>query len=144
MKRKHEISLNLVELEDDNFHITVESKSSDNVAMLWTLDTGASKSVFDIKKDKYFDEIEISPDSQANSAGIGADLIETSIGVMKSFFFGDLEIKDMGVALLDFNPINKIYEQFADVKISGLLGSDVLYKYKAKIDYKKLTLTLYG
>ena len=44
-RKKIEIPLKLVELENENYHILVEIKFSDNEPQMWVIDSGASKTV---------------------------------------------------------------------------------------------------
>ncbi|HVA98908.1 MAG TPA: clan AA aspartic protease, partial [Bacteroidia bacterium] len=56
--------------------------------------------------------------------------------------FGDLEIKKQPVLLLDLSHVNTSYESIGLKPIDGVLGSDLLLKYDAIIDYKKCELRL--
>ena len=49
---------------------------------------------------------------------------------------------DLDVALIDLSHINDLYHHAAARTICGLIGSDLLVKYKAVIDYSRLKLTL--
>ncbi len=139
MKLKTE--LQLIELEDDNFHLVASSIFNRDVSGYWIVDTGASKTVFDLNlKDLYKSAGEET--DQVHTAGIGEKPIQTAIGIIDSFTLGKLTVENLRVALLDLSHINRFYSQAAGIQICGLLGSDFLMKYSAVIDYKKKLMIL--
>ncbi len=141
-KTKYEVPLELIGLEEGNFHLLIKSTFLQNEEKYWILDTGASKSVFDANDSEHFKAL---PDqeNQINSAGIGSHPIETTIGILEEIRFADFMIRKFEVALIDLDSINKVYGQFCPYRISGLLGSDFLVEHQAIIDYRKRGLTLY-
>jgi len=143
MKRskKIEIPLKLVELENENYHILVEIRFSDNKPQMWVIDTGASKTVLDINQTDYYSGVE-TPLTEIESMGIGDSRIETKSGLIHEIKFGDDSLFDVNVALIDLSQLNILYHQFTNEKITGLIGSDFLVRYKATIDFKKLVLML--
>ena len=80
-QKKIEIPLILVELEDNNYHILIEAQFSDQELGKWVIDTGASKTVFDINQNEKY---RLSEDQQADieSTGIGNVKIETKTGIL--------------------------------------------------------------
>lgn len=141
-RNKFEIPVELTGLEEGNFHLLLRSVFKDGAIKYWILDTGASKSVFDIAETNYYTPVSKSG-LQVNSAGIGAGHIETSVGILQSFSLADFKKRSFEVALIDLEPINQIYGQFSPHRISGLIGSDFLVRHKALIDYQKKRLTLH-
>jgi hypothetical protein len=141
-KRKFEIPLDLIGLEEDNYHLLVKSEIRNYGEAYWILDTGASKSVFDVALESCYTPVS-KAGIQINSTGIGSDPIETTIGILHPVLFSSFEINDFLVALIDLGPVNSIYGQFVDKQIAGLLGSDFLQQHHAIINYRKKTLTLY-
>lgn len=140
-RKKIEIPLKLVELENENYHILVEIRFSDDEPQMWVIDTGASKTVLDINLINHFTEVE-TPLTEIESMGIGDSRIETKSGIIHVLKLGDATLFDLNVALIDLSQLNILYHQFTNEKISGLIGSDFLVRYKANIDFKKLVLTL--
>jgi hypothetical protein len=64
---------------------------------------------------------------------------------VSSLKIGKLEIKDFHTVLLDLTHINNLYRTIGNrIKIWGLIGGDILKKYKARIDYHKKELVLSG
>jgi hypothetical protein len=97
------------------------------------VDTGASRSCLSKKTLKPF----------INKTNTKADLV-IGIGKRKSknkfvqvpdFKIGELEINDYAFLCLQLTPINKMLSYLGIEPIDGLLGSDILYTYKAVIDY---------
>lgn len=142
-KRKHSLDLKLVELEEGNFHLLVSGKIDGVHVCHWIIDTGASKSVFDVNQVDMYSPNH-NPEQEIRSAGIGEGHIETSMGILENLNFGELIESQFHVALINFSHINELYSQFTDEEVHGLLGSDFLLAHQAVIDYRKLTLTLKG
>lgn len=141
-KKTHALPIQLMELEEENYHILIETGFQNNQKGKWVIDTGASKTVFDVHQDEHYHLVtNIYTDVQ--SAGIGETHIETLTGILPVLKMGDLELKDWPVAIIDLQHINELYQQFTNETIVGLLGSDFLVQHHAKIDYKKLVLTFY-
>jgi hypothetical protein len=138
---KIKITLQLIELEDDNFHLVAESVLPDNTTGYWIIDTGASKTVFDKNLSENFRKVETAPE-EIHTAGIGEKPLESSVGYLKPFLLGKFKLDEMRVALLDLSHINQFYSKVTNLKICGLLGSDFLLKLEAMVDYKKKRLVL--
>ncbi len=139
---KARIPLNLVKLEDGNYHLTLESVFANGLKGLWIIDSGASKTVFDQSLTELYEKIEPDENVFIQSAGIGEGKLDTSLGNLKSFKIGSLTIEPFQVALLDLSHINKVYFHATEKEICGLIGGDFLLQKKAVIDYGKLQLTL--
>lgn len=135
-----ELPLQIIELEQDNYHILIEGIFPDQNKLFWVIDTGASKTVFDKTQDQYYRLVESDDLNDYQSAGINQGMLETSVGKLTSVNFGTLEIKDQKVALIDLSHVNEIYEKYTSVKIAGLLGGDILMQFRCKIDYAKKTI----
>ncbi len=138
---KIKIPLQLVELEDDNFHLVVQSVFEDETTGFWVVDTGASKTVFDKNLENQYDSEEESSD-QLHTAGIGEKPIETTLARLKPFSLGKLNVENQKVALLDLTHINKLYSKATSLQICGLLGGDFLMMFQAIIDYRKKIMIL--
>ena len=66
----------------------------------------------------------------------------TSSTNLLSFKIGELTIENFHAILLNLSHVNASYEKMGFSQIDGVLGSDVLNKYNAIIDYKKQRITL--
>lgn len=138
---KIKIPLQIIELEDNNFHLVVQSVFEDKTTGYWVVDTGASRTVFDKNLGKQYVISEEEAD-QLHTAGIGEKPIETTIAYLKPCSLGKLKMENLKVALLDLTHINKLYSNATSLCICGLLGGDFLMKHKAVLDYKKKILVL--
>ncbi len=137
---KVKIPIQIVEIDEDNFHLMIVSEFEDGMKSNWIIDTGASKTVFDSAKSEYFTKKEGQEDIL--SAGITEHPLKSGLAVLNPVFFRKYKIEKMKVALLDMAHINELYQKKVQLEISGLLGSDFLLKYKAEISYKKELLML--
>ncbi len=135
------IPLELIELEEHNYHLLVQGKFDDGELGYWIIDTGASKTVFDKRLEQYYKSIEPLSDEEYQSAGIGTGMVETAVGEIAHIAFGKLKVRDQKVALIDLDHVNEIYRKYRNVRICGLLGSDLLKKYQCVIDYKYETIS---
>ena len=135
------IPLQIVELEEDNFHLIVKSVFHDGTTARWVVDTGASRTVFDKNaEDKYV--VPLEETDRLHTAGIGVNPVETAVACLSSFSLGKMQVENLKVALIDMSHINKLYSRVAGLQICGLLGSDFLMGYKAVIDYRKKAMLL--
>jgi hypothetical protein len=139
---KFTIPIKLVELEDENYHIVVEGTLKSGKTLLWVVDTGASKTVFDANLAEHFEPDELEA-TEIQSAGIGEGRVDTQTGILHEICFGEMTLSDWPVAIINLEHINQIYSQFTDIEIAGLLGSDFLLKHQCIIDFKNLQITLY-
>src|ERR1035437_5659940 len=131
----YEIPLQIVELEQENYHVVIEGRFDDQTLSYWIIDTGASKSVLDMNLEAYYETMESDDQEDYQSAGINQGMLETTVGKMSNLSFGELELTGQKVALIDLNHVNDIYGKYTSRRIAGLLGGDILMKHKCMIDY---------
>lgn len=134
------IPVQLIELEENNFHIAVTSVFDDRTSGTWIIDTGASKTVFDKNLADYYTVS--GEEEEFHSAGLTDQSVKSEIAVLQPMQLGKFKIAAQKVAIIDLSHINELYEKVTQIKISGLLGSDFLLQHSALIDYKRKTLTL--
>ena len=130
-----EISLQIIELEQENYHILIEGYFEDETPSCWIIDTGASKTVLDKNLSLYYESIDPDENEDFQSAGINQGMTETSVGKLNFLRFADLIITEQKVALIDLSHVNEIYEKYTSYRIAGLIGGDILMMYKCRIDY---------
>lgn len=135
------IPLEIVELDDNSFHLFVNGHINGQPCSL-IIDTGASKTVFALNHIQHIlTELPVTqPEMQ--STGITAYSLQSHLGMINEFKLGNFILNQMEVLLIDLTRIDEIYQKAADRSIWGLIGSDLLLLYKAKLDYGNLTLTL--
>ena len=142
MRRYFEVPLQLLDIEGEGFHIMVQGRIHGKEA-LFLIDTGASRSVFDPKTiSSFIDDIKFEK-KEGMTAGVGSSDLESSTFVIDRFSIGDLEITDYEAVALDLENIHEMYAKLNLPRIDGIMGGDLLRRYKAVINYKckKLRLT---
>lgn len=128
-------------IEDDGFHLLLKAKiNGKNTRLL--IDTGASKTVFDVERIQNFVSKKFFEEHDKLSTGLGTDSMPTSTVNLNSLKIGELTLHDFPVVLLDLKHINNAYNKLGHDAIEGVLGNDILVRYKAIINYKMLQLTL--
>jgi hypothetical protein len=132
-----EIPLQIIELEHENYHILIEGYFEDKTPSYWIIDTGASKTVLDLNMKPFFEVIDSDEMDDYQSAGINQGMMETSVGKMAYLRFGNVEITNQKVALIDLNHVNDIYSKYTPFRIAGLLGGDILMQRECIIDYAR-------
>lgn len=138
---KYKIPLELVLLEAAGCHLLVNAKWQKRKLRL-VLDTGASKTVFDIALLRtWFPELLLKK-SEQTSAGLGTQNMESATFSLQGFKLGKCQIENIEAAALDLQNILSTYDQLEEGPIHGILGGDILLEYSALIDYRKLRLTL--
>nr|WP_294874534.1 retropepsin-like aspartic protease [uncultured Pedobacter sp.] len=134
------IPLILISLQDDGFHLLVEIVVFGQ-KLFAVVDTGASRSVFDktfVKE--HLKELEHSEETQATTLFSTSSTLQAVIPAIK---IGSLVLKDYETVALDLETVNQAYENLGHPPIIGIIGSDLLLKYQAVINYKKMKLYLY-
>jgi len=136
------VPLELINLHDDGFHLLVEVVvfgQSFNVV----LDTGASKTVFDKAEiEKHMKDAELTI-SDRLSTGLGTNNMESHTIILPVLSIGKFKIKNFEAAVLDLSMISHAYSTLNLPAVIGVLGGDILKRYQAIINYKKLHLKLF-
>lgn len=136
-----EIPIEIVELEDNSFHLLIECKINSNQTGELVIDTGASKTVLDKNFVGDYQKAE-QVESEVKSKGLGEGSIDTEMAKVASFQIGELCIFGFSCALIDLSGINEMYRQYCNREICGLLGSDFLLQHNGIIDYSRRVLQL--
>lgn len=135
------IPLQIIDLHGDGFHpildINVYGKPFKAV-----LDTGASRTAFDREVLTKANAEAAIIASERLSTGLGTTTMESATAVIEKLYIGDFMIPEIEVAVLDLSTINYAYEQMGHPQVLGVIGSDVLMKYKGVINFGKKKLTL--
>ena len=141
MRRYIEVPIQLLDIEGDGFHIMVKGTIHGKEAN-FLIDTGASRSVFDPKTiTDFIDDIQFEK-KEGMTAGVGSSDLESSTFVIDTISIGGLEINNYEAVALDLENIHEMYAKLALPHIDGILGGDLLKKYKAVINYKSKKLRL--
>lgn len=136
------IPLELIDLQGDGFHLLVDLLVfGQNFKAV--LDTGASKSAFDMEIISVLapeDQIVHVPDHHA--IGLGTTTMERYFVICPELKLGNLIIENYEAPVFDLSAIKFAYHKLDLPPVIGVLGGDILQEYNAIIDYKELTLTL--
>jgi predicted aspartyl protease len=132
------IKLELLSIEDDGYHIFIDALINGNKARL-LIDTGASRTVFDAERIKYFLHAGNHNFEKIDklSTGLGTNTMESHSIVLEEFRLGDTLFKDYLAVALNMEHVNQSYGMLGYPKIDGVLGGDLLHELKAVIDYRK-------
>ena len=142
MRRYIEVPLQLLDIEGDGFHIMVKGLIHGKEAN-FLIDTGASRSVFDPKTiTNFIDDVQFKK-KEGLTAGVGSSDLESATFKIDVITVGDLEIHDYEAVALDLENIHEMYGKLSLPRIDGIIGGDLLKRYKAVINYrsKKLRFT---
>ena len=142
MRRYIEVPLQLLDIEGEGFHIMVKGLIHGKEAH-FLIDTGASRSVFDPKTiSTFIDDLQFEK-KEGLTAGVGSSDLEAATFMIDTFSIGNMEFHDYEAVALDLENIHEMYGKLGLPHIDGIIGGDLLKRYKAVINYrgKKLRLT---
>ena len=131
------VPIEITHIEEDGFHLMV-TVMVNGIPARMLVDTGASRSVFDKDSiDKFFTDDK--PDFEENeqkSTGLGTRDMQSQALYLDELKIGELVIRKYPAVVLDISHVNFSYEELGLPSIDGVLGSDILMKYGARIDYR--------
>lgn len=140
-KKKTVIPFELKYFKGGGYHLFIKMKV-DNHVVRFLIDTGASKTVLD-KSFVKENLPHIIRSNNASSTGLGSRAIKSEAIVAQNILIGERMIKNLLCAVVDLRHVNAAYETINAKPIHGVLGSDVLKKYSAVLDYGTKRLTLF-
>lgn len=135
------IKFDVIDLEGDGFHLNIKGKAN-GIDVNLIIDTGASKTVFDINTIKEVLQQETLNENDKLSSGLGTNTMKSFKTTIEKFELDGFEELNYEVAVLDLTHVNLSYENIGLSPIDGIIGGDILVKYSAIINYKEKTLTL--
>lgn len=140
-KKKPPVKILLSELDKGSYHLFVSVKLNGKRCR-FLIDTGASKSVVD---KTYFTK-NYNPKSlivvQQATTGLHSSVPESHFGKVKVIELGHKTIRNYVMAAIDLSHVNSVYAQLKKPKIQGILGSDIMLKYKMVVDYGTLQIVI--
>jgi hypothetical protein len=142
MKKKEiEVKIILVQFEEGGYHLFLNLKVNGKKCR-FLIDTGASKSVIDKAYfEKNFGKKNLRTIKQETS-GLHGSVPESYYGKVKEIEVGRHVIKNYEIAAVDLSHVNMVYKKMKKPGISGILGSELMLKYKMIVDYGKLIIHL--
>ncbi len=137
-----QLPIHLLDIEGEGFHVMVKGKINGMEAN-FIIDTGASRSVFDPTVITRFVENPQFKKKPGITAGVGGSDLDSSTFIIDTLSFGDIEIHDYEAVALDLENIHETYQKLKLPTIDGIIGSDLLYRLKATLNYRlrKIRLT---
>jgi len=141
MIQKTILPIELLFIEDAGYHLLVKAKVNGKAATL-LIDTGASKTVFDKGRILRFTDEKNFRQLEKLSTGLGTSRMETQSAILKKFQLGKLSLSLFETIVIDLSHVNLTYAKLDLPAIDGVLGSDLMVKYHALIDYRKKELKL--
>lgn len=139
------LPIEITPIEEDGYHLMVRVEVNGVFARM-LIDTGASRSVFDKDRiHRFFPEEEPSlEENEQKSTGLGTRDMQSQALYLDNFRIGELIIRNYPAVVLDMSHVNLSYEELGLEPIDGVVGSDILMKYGARIDYrnKKIKINL--
>lgn len=130
------IPFKLISLNEGGYHLLLELEIN-NIKTFAVIDTGASRSVFDINQIEEMKIKIIEHDVESNSIGVGGEIANMQIGEFKKLKIQKLLIKRINIVLIDLLKVTESYLSIGLPKISMILGNDILVNHQAEINYKQ-------
>ncbi|MBX7183121.1 MAG: retroviral-like aspartic protease family protein [Bacteroidia bacterium] len=130
------LKLKIVELDKQGFHYFLKAKVNEKSAR-FLLDTGASHTVMDLTRIKSFIDHSDFEENPTLSTGLGTNTMQSQIAHIESFQLGKAVLKDFEMILMDLSHVNESYRLVDKKPLDGVLGSNVLRKLEAKINFGK-------
>jgi hypothetical protein len=105
------------------------------------VDTGSSMTIFNIKKSKEISKNDVEDNNQKIST-VGNRDMQSKYVIIDEMKIGDKIIKDYKTILLDLEHLNQYFRSNGQPLIDGILGGDILFEYKAIINYQNREMIL--
>ena len=130
LKKSGYLSISFKRLKTNHIQVKAEINS---VKGVFIIDTGASNSCIDLKLCDFYNIIYEKSSEKASSAT--DQISNTMISKKNQIKIGKWFKKNMTIVLFDMTFINKTLNEHGINSVSGIIGSDILKKGKAIIDY---------
>ena len=137
------LPLTIIPIEDDGFHLSVKIMINGEEANL-IVDTGASRTVFDESRIVRFLGHDNLEEQERLSSGLGTTTMASKKVTIDKLLLNTIEIVNYEATILDLQHVNQSYEKLGLELVDGILGGDILFDYKAVIDYNRKELLLEG
>lgn len=137
------IPIEPIKIDDDGYHLFIECLINKKKARL-LIDTGASKTVFDLNRiDSFFEKKKQKRKMKDKlSTGLGTSTMQSKSMRLDEFDISGITYWNFNAILLNMEHVNKSYTSLKIQPIDGVLGSDILMSHKAVINYGKKLLKL--
>ena len=120
-------------------HVQIKAKIN-GLKGIFIIDTGASNTCIDLENYKLF---KIFPEESSEKASSATDeILKTMISKKNKIKIGKWMKENISIVLFDMSFINKTLVDQGAERVNGIIGSDLLKKGKAIIDYSENKLYL--
>lgn len=130
------VPLKIIKIDDNGFHIGITCMLNNKKANV-IVDTGASRTVFDNNRIHLFADTSRQVPVESHSTGLGTNTMQSALITIDSFNIGKIYIKNFDIVLLDMKHVNESYVNIGLQPIDGVIGCDILFRFKATINLKK-------
>jgi hypothetical protein len=89
--------------------------------------------------------VSVDPEMEENeqlATGLGTREMQSQVLWLNELKIGELSIRKYPAVVIDMSHVNLSYSELDLEPIDGVLGSDILLKYGAVIDYKKMRMRI--
>ncbi len=136
-----QLPIQVLDIEGDGFHLMIPAQIN-GVEVELLIDTGASRTVFDKSQIHALVENAQLTKDETTSTGLGTSEMIGEKTLLQEVKLGNISIEQYEASVLDLSHVNTTYQALGYEPIVGVLGSDLLMKYNAEVNYGTLTLTL--
>ena len=138
-KKSNAVKIILEALDKTGYHLFI-NVTVNGKRCRFLIDTGASHSVVDKAYfEKHFGKRSLKTVKQSTT-GLHSSTTESHFGKIKELKIGSSITKSYTAAAVDLSHVNNTYKSLKKPAIQGILGSDLMLKYKVKINYETLKL----
>lgn len=127
--------IRLLDIEGDGFHVMIQGKINGMEAN-FLIDTGASRSVFDIHTITHYIPQPRLVKKESMTAGIASSDFETYSFIIDNLEIGDILLQSYEAVAVDLAEVHESYQKLGLPLITGIIGGDLLVKLKATINYR--------
>ncbi len=134
------IPFQIVELENQSYHIVIDGKIED-VDVTLIIDTGASRTIIDKCFAGKLEKLSMGAENPM-ATGLSAEQIPVELFNISRLTLEGVVFENIQSLTADLNAINEVYKNLTGKTIGGLIGCDFLLKKVKKIDFQKKYLTV--
>jgi predicted aspartyl protease len=136
-----QIPISVKKIPPNGSHIFVTGKLN-GIGLRFLIDTGASQSVIDKSfAQEHLSYVDIIK-TEHQTTGLGANIPNSEFVKIYRIRIGKFDLKKMEFALLDLSVVNTAYASAGFKVVNAIIGGDILFRYRAIIDYSAKILHL--
>jgi len=135
------LQLKVQAIGGDGYHL-ITTILVNGISARMVVDTGASRTVFDKVRIESLEKKRKRKLHNKLSSGLGTNSMESHLITLGEIQLGKFKIRKYKSVLLDLSHVNNSYLQLDLKPVEGVIGSDILKKYRAVIDFRKKKLFL--